>query len=286
MKPLSIAGAALLALFSAIAPATAFAQETSAPEPIELHHQIQGEGPPLVLLHGAFMTIETNWAGSLAELAKSNRVIAVELRGHGRTADRDGALSHETMADDVARLLDKLGVGKASVLGYSMGGNVALQMALRHPDRVERLVVVSAAASDKGLAAGHKEMVQHLSPEMFAGTPIVGEYQKLSPKPDFPGLVGKIKQLELKPLDVTAQLKAVKAPTLLVAGDADVVTLGHLAEMHAALGGHANGDVNGPSRAQMLVLPGTTHMGVFADPAKAQQVAAAANAFLSAPAPK
>ncbi|MBN9234576.1 MULTISPECIES: alpha/beta fold hydrolase [Phyllobacteriaceae] len=284
MKPLSIAGAALLALFSTLAPASA--QEAPAPQPIELHHQIRGEGPPLVLLHGAFMTIETNWAGSLAELAKTNKVIAVELQGHGRTADRDGALSHEAMADDVTRLLDKLGVEKASVLGYSMGGNVALQMALRHPDRVERLVVVSAAASDKGLAAGHKEMVQHLSADMFAGTPIVGEYQKLSPKPDFPGLVAKIKQLELKPFDLTAELKAVKAPTLLIAGDADIVTLGHLAEMHAALGGHANGDVNGPSRAQMLVLPGTTHMGVFAYPAKAQQVAAAANAFLSAPAPK
>lgn len=282
MKPLSIAGAALLALFSAFAPAPAFAQETPAAAPIDLHHEIRGEGPPLVLLHGAFMTIETNWATSLAELARSNRVIAVELQGHGRSADRDGALRHETMADDVVRLLDRLGVEKASVLGYSMGGNVALQMALRHPERVERLVVVSAAASDKGLAAGHKEMVGHLSADMFAGTPIVAAYQKLSPKPDFAALVGKVKELELMPFDWIADLKAVKAPVLLIAGDADVVTLGHLAEMHAALGGHANGDVNGPSRAQMLVLSGTTHMGMFADPAKAGQVAAATNAFLAA----
>jgi pimeloyl-ACP methyl ester carboxylesterase len=283
MKPLSIAGAALLALFSAIAPAVLSAQE---PAPLELHRQIHGQGPPLVLLHGAFMTIETNWATSLGELAKYNKVIAVELQGHGRTADRNGELAYETMADDVAGLLDKLGIEKASVMGYSMGGNVALQMALRHPGRVDRIVAVSAAASDKGLAPGHKEMVQRLTADMFTGAPMVAEYQKLSPKPDFPALVDKIKQLELKPFDWTAELAKVKATVLLVAGDADVVTLGHLADMHAALGGHANGDVNGPSRSQLLVLSGTTHMGILADPAKAQQVAAAANAFLNAPAPK
>ncbi|MBB6464362.1 pimeloyl-ACP methyl ester carboxylesterase [Aminobacter lissarensis] len=283
MKPLSIAGAALLALFSAIAPAVLSAQE---PAPLELHRQIHGQGPPLVLLHGAFMTIETNWATSLGELAKYNKVIAVELQGHGRTADSNGELGYETMADDVAGLLDKLGIEKASVMGYSMGGNVALQMALRHPDRVDRIVAVSAAASDKGLAPGHKEMVQRLTADMFTGAPMVAEYQKLSPKPDFPALVDKIKQLELKPFDWTAELAKVEAPVLLVAGDADVVTLGHLADMHAALGGHANGDVNGPSRSQLLVLSGTTHMGILADPAKAQQVAAAANVFLNAPAPK
>ncbi|MBE1207712.1 alpha/beta fold hydrolase [Aminobacter carboxidus] len=283
MKPLSIAGAALLALFSAIAPAVLSAQE---PAPLELHHQVHGEGPPLVLLHGAFMTIETNWVTSLEELAKYNKVIAVELQGHGRTADRNGELGYETMADDVAGLLDKLGIEKASVMGYSMGGNVALQMALRHPDRVDRIVAVSAAASDKGLAPGHKEMVQRLTADMFTGAPMVAEYQKLSPKPDFPALVDKIKQLELKPFDWTAELAKVKAPVLLVAGDADVVTLGHLADMHAALGGHDNGDINGPSRSQLLVLSGTTHMGILADPAKAQQVAAAANVFLNAPAPK
>ena len=283
MKPLSIAGAALLALFSAIAPAVLSAQE---PAPLELHRQIHGQGPPLVLLHGAFMTIETNWATSLGELAKYNKVIAVELQGHGRTADRNGELAYETMADDVAGLLDKLGIEKASVMGYSMGGNVALQMALRHPGRVDRIVAVSAAASDKGLAPGHKEMVQRLTADMFTGAPMVAEYQKLSPKPDFPALVDKIKQLELKPFDWTAELAKVKATVLLVAGDADVVTLGHLADMHAALGGHANGDVNGPSRSQLLVLSGTTHMGILADPAKAQQVAAAATAFLNAPAPK
>lgn len=283
MKPLAIAGAALLALFSAFAPATLSADEAA---PIELFHQIHGEGPPLVLLHGAFMTIETNWSTSLGQLAKSNKVIAVELQGHGRTADRDAGLSYETMADDVAGLLDKLGVEKASVMGYSMGGNVALQMALRHPERVERMVVMSTTASDKGLAPGHKEMVQHLTADMFTGAPMVEAYQKLSPKPDFSALVDKIKQLELKPFDWTAALAKVKAPVLLIAGDADVVTLGHLAEMHAALGGHANGDVNGPSRAQMMVLPNTTHMGILADPAKAQQVAVAANAFLGAPAPK
>ena len=283
MKPLSIAGALLLALLTAAAPTNLSAGEQQAAAQLVLHHEIHGQGAPLVLLHGAFMTIDTNWAGTLGELAKSNRVIAVELQGHGRTADGEGPLEHDTMADDVIRLLDTLGVQKASVLGYSMGGNVAMQFALRHPERVDRLIVISAAASDRGLAAGHREMVQHLSPDMFTGTPLVSEYERLSPDPDFPALVEKVKQLELRSFDWTADLRKIKAPTLLVAGDADVVTLGHLAEMHLALGGHANGDINGPSRAQMLILPATTHMGVLADPAKAQMIATATKAFLAAP---
>lgn len=282
MKPLSTAAALLLALFSAIAPVDPSAAQQPGAEPLGLYHEIHGEGEPLVLLHGAFMTIETNWASSLAKLALSRKVVAVELQGHGRTADRDGPLRYDTMADDVARLLETLGIEKAAVLGYSMGGNVALQLALRHPDRVDRIVVISAAASDKGLAAGHKDMVQHLLGDMFQGTPLVAEYEKLSPRPDFPGLVDKVKQLELTSFDWTADLAKIKARTLLIAGDADVVTLNHLAEMHKALGGHANGDINGPSRAQLLVLPATTHTGILSDPAKAEAVIAATTAFLAA----
>ena len=221
MKPLSTAGALLLALFTAIAPVVPSAAQQPAAEPLGLYHEIHGEGEPLVLLHGAFMTIETNWASSLAKLALSRKVVAVELQGHGRTADRDGPLRYDTMADDVARLLETLGIEKAAVLGYSMGGNVALQLALRHRDRVDRIVVISAAASDKGLAAGHKDMVQHLSADMFQGTPLVAEYEKLSPRPDFPGLVDKVKQLELTSFDWTADLAKIKARTLLIAGGRD-----------------------------------------------------------------
>lgn len=185
----------MLAFFATFAPTGLGAQEQTAAEPLELYHEIHGEGPPLVLLHEAFMTIDSNWRSSLAELGKSNKVIAVELQGHGRTPDRDAPLSYETMADDVAHLLETLDVQKASLLGYSMGANVALQLALRHPDKVARLVAVSPSASDTGLAPGHKEMVRHLSPETFAGSPVAADYDRLSPRPDFPALAEKIKQM-------------------------------------------------------------------------------------------
>lgn len=279
MKLQSLAGPLLLVLFATASTQTASGQPAA--EPLTLHHEIRGQGAPLILLHGAFMSIETNWSASLDELAKSSQVIAVELQGHGRTPDRSGPLTYETMADDVANLMDTLDIEDASVLGYSMGGNVAMQFALRHPERLDRLVVISAAASDTGLAAGHKEMVQYLSPEMFSGTPIVSQYQALSPAPDFPALVEKIKQLELTPFDVTAELHKIEAPTLLIAGDADVVTLKHLAEMYAAFGGQSHGDINGLSKTQMLILPGTTHMGILADPAKAAMVSNAATTFLA-----
>ncbi|MGO4832507.1 alpha/beta fold hydrolase, partial [Rhizobiaceae sp. 2RAB30] len=186
----------------------------------------------------------------------------------------------------VAHLLETLDVEKASLLGYSMGANVALQLALRHPDKVERLVVVSPSASDTGLAPGHEDMVRHLSPEMFTGTPVVADYERLSPRPDFPALVEKIKQIELTSYDWRADLSRIKSPVLIVGGDADVVTLGHLASMHAAMGGVAHGDINGPSQTQLMVLPATTHMGVIADPAKLQAVIAAATAFLAPPSQK
>jgi len=232
----------------------------------ELYYEKHGEGPPLVLLHGAFMDIESNWATMRDDLAQNHTVIAVELQGHGRTADRALPLSYEGMADDVAALLEELDIASASMMGYSMGANVALQMAIRHSDQVSSLVLISPSASDSGNAAEHKAMVEYLSADMFAGTPLVENYEALSPAPDFPALVDKVKALELTAFDWMDDVERIAAPTLIIGGDADVVTLDHLAALYLALGGATHGDLNGLSNTQLAILPATTHTGVLMNP--------------------
>src|ERR1700734_98736 len=111
---------------------------------LKMYYEVHGSGDPVVLLHGAFMTITNNWTGWIGELSKSRKVIAVELQGHGRTADIDRDFSSENLADDVAALLDHLKVPRADLIGYSMGGGVALQCAIRHPEKVSKVVVISA----------------------------------------------------------------------------------------------------------------------------------------------
>lgn len=264
--------ATALTLAGAVA---ASAEETT------LYYEIHGEGAPLVLLHGAFLTIQTNWSAVLGDLAASHQVIAVELQGHGHTADRDGPLSYEAMADDVAVLLESLDIPSAAILGYSMGGNVALQTALRHPGRVDSLVLISAAASDTGYAEEHKAFLPYLSADIFAGTPLVAEYEATSPAPDFPALVEKLKALELTPFDWTDQLGAIDVPVLIVAGDSDVVTLQHLTELYAGLGGTTHGDLTGLSDTRLAILPGATHMGILYDPTHAATVSRLTLDFLA-----
>src|SRR5689334_9864417 len=111
---------------------------------LEMYYEIHGSGEPVVLLHGGFMTITSNWNGWIGALSMSRKVIAVELQGHGRTADIPRALSSENHADDVAALLEYLDISRADLIGYSMGGGVAMQVAVRHPDHVRRVVVISS----------------------------------------------------------------------------------------------------------------------------------------------
>jgi len=248
----------------------AAAQEKSGLAPangLQMYYEIHGEGTPLVLLHGAYMSIPSNWEALIPTLAKTHRVIAVELQGHGRTADIDRPITYEAMADDVAALLDHLGIEKAALFGYSMGAGVALQVAVRHADKVERIVAASASMSYDGLPEGFEAMVASITPEMFAGSPMEAEYKQLSPHPEkFPVLVDKLKTLDLQHFDWQADVAKIAVPTLLIFGDADVITLEHIAKMHATLGGVANGDLNGLPKLQLAMLPGTSHMGVFMVP--------------------
>jgi pimeloyl-ACP methyl ester carboxylesterase len=227
---------------------------------LNMYYEIHGTGEPLVLLHGAYMTIDA-MGEVVPELAQTRQVIAVELQGHGRTADVDRPLSYEQMAGDTAALLRHLGVEQADIFGFSTGGGVALQVAIRHPEVVRKLVVASASYTSEGMHPGLLEMIPALTPEAFAGSPIEEAYLRSAPNPDdFPTLVAKMKRLDMEPFAWPAEeIGGIAAPTLLIVGDSDAIRLEHAVELFRLLGGGVMGDLAGLPKSQLAVLPGTTH---------------------------
>lgn len=228
----------------------------------ELYHEIHGHGEPLVVVHGSFMSVEL--MGDLVpRLAAHHQVVAVELPGHGHTPDIDGGYSYEGFADDVARLLDHLEIERASVYGYSLGGGVALQLGLRHPQRIRKLVVVGASASSDGLYPEVVAGIGNVTPEMFDGTPFRDAYDRTAPDPSaFPVLVEKLKQLDMTPFDWP--IEELTAPVLILIGDSDGTRLEHAVDMFRRLGGGVFGDLAPELPASRLaILPGTTHVGVL-----------------------
>ena len=249
---------------------------------LEMYSEIHGEGRPLVLLHGAYMTIDS-FGDLLPALASDRQVIAVELQGHGRTADVDRPITYEGMADDVAALIRELGLSEVDVYGYSMGGGVALQLAIRHPELLRKLVVVSAGHTYDVMPAELAAMFETITPEMFAGSPFETAYKEVAPNPDdFPRLVEKLKQLDLTAFDWTEQVRGITAPVLVVVGDADIVQLEYAVEMFKLLGGGVVGDMAPLPASQLAILPGTSHLGMME---RTGLLAPIARAFLDAPLP-
>jgi pimeloyl-ACP methyl ester carboxylesterase len=250
---------------------------------LQMYYEIHGQGRPLVVLHGAFMTIELMGA-LITGLARDRQVIAVELQGHGHTADIDRPLTYEGLADDTAGLLRQLGIGSADVYGYSLGGGAALQLALRQPGLVRKLVLVSASYTSDGLYPEVLAGVEHITPELFSGTPWRAAYDRVAPDPGaFPALVAKMKQLDMTPFAWPAEaVRAMRAPTMVVVGDADGTRPEHAVEMFRLRGGGVFGDLAGLPAARLAILPGTTHVGVLE---RADWLVPMVASFLDAPTP-
>jgi len=231
---------------------------------LRMYYEIHGSGSgePLVLLHGSFMTIPSNWGDWIDQLAKRRRVIAVELQGHGRTADIDRPFSYENLADDVAALLDHLEIPRADVLGYSLGGTVAIQFAIRHPDKVRKVVSLSAVFRHDGWVQEAQDAFPQITAEALSGTPLEAEYRRLSPTPDsFPTFVKRLMAMDIQPYDLGAEnLRATAAPFFFIHGDADGVRLDHIAEMFRLKGDEIFGDMRPRSKSRLAVLPNTTHV--------------------------
>ena len=234
---------------------------------LKMYYEIHGSGEPLVVLHGAFMAISGDWRDWVNELAKTRKVIAVEMQGHGRTGDIKRDMTSENLSDDVAGLLDYLKIPSADILGYSLGGGAAMQCAIRHPGKVRKVVVISAPYAFDGWVKEGRDALSTITAEVFKGSPIEAEYKKLSPTPnEFPAFVKHVVAMASKPYDFGAdKLKATKAPFFFIHGDADGVRMEHIAEMYRLKGGgNIHGDMSPRSTSRLAIIPDTTHVTLMA----------------------
>lgn len=234
---------------------------------MQVYYEVSGKGDPLVVLHGAYMNIPTMGA-IIPKLAKTHKVYALEFQGHGRTTDIDRPITYQNLADDVAAFMDAVGLKKADVFGYSMGSAAGLQLAIRHPEKVNKLVAASVAYDLQGTQPEFKEFVPKMTVEMFLEMPFAKEYPKLAANPKgFPELVKKLIQLEKEPMAWEKDVKALKTPVLIISGDADVTTLEHSVAMFRLLGGGGPGDMGKPlSPSRLAVMPATSHTAVISQP--------------------
>ena len=247
---------------------------------LDVYYELHGSGEPLVLLHGGVEGI-TMFGPVLPALAAHRQVIAVELQGHGRTADVDRPLTYEGMADDVAAVVEHLGVKRADVMGYSLGGGTALQVAIRHPGLVRKLVIVAQPFRRDGWYPEVLAAMAQLGPAASAGM-AMSPLAKLYPKVDWAQLFTKLGALLSTDYDWSREVAAISAPLLLVFADADAVRPAHMLEFFGLFGGGArDAGVDGSARpaAQLAVLPGLTHYSIGSAPA----LAALVTPFLDAP---
>ena len=239
---------------------------------LSLYYETRGTGWPLVVLHGGLGAIEM-FGPSLPLLATGRQVVAVDLQGHGRTADIDRPLDVEFLADDIAALAEHLGNDRLDIMGYSLGGLVALQTAIRHHDLVRKLVVVSTPFRRSGVYA--ERLVQAdpapVIAESLKQTPVYQLYSALAPNlDDWPVLVTKLFASMAKEFDYSEGVTHMKAATLIACADADIFPPSHAAEFFGLLGGGLRDPGwDGARRpmARLAVLPGLTHYTICNAPA-------------------
>jgi pimeloyl-ACP methyl ester carboxylesterase len=241
---------------------------------INLYYQTLGSGRPMILLHGGLFSSEM-FGPTLPALAANHQVIAVDLQGHGRTADIDRPIDIRLMADDIAALIDHLKLDKPDVVGYSLGGGVALFTAVKYPDKVRRLVVASAHARRDAIPPemlAQQAQVNAAAAEFLKDTPMWELYQRVAPHPeDFPQLLDKVGEAMAQDYDYTEDVRSLQVPTLLVAADADMAPPSHYVEMFKLLdGGLRDGGWMGEGRPKgghaLAILPGLTHYNLAISP--------------------
>jgi pimeloyl-ACP methyl ester carboxylesterase len=255
---------------------------------LQMYYEIHGEGGvPLVLLHGGISSIDVDFAGILPALAETRQVIVMDQQGHGRTADVDRPLNVVQMADDTAALIEHLGLEQVDVFGYSMGGGIAFQLAVRRPELVRKLVVAAVYTSGAGV---HPEIVsgmESLSPELFAGSPLETSYLAVAPNPDdWPVLIEKIKALGTNAEAYSSkpdEIQGIAAPVLYIIGDSDIVRPEHAVEVFRMFGGGVPGDMVGLPASRLAILPGTTHITLVQRP---EWLLPMVTEFLDAPLPE
>ena len=231
---------------------------------LKIYYEAHGQGKPIVLVHGSYMNIPMNWRHVIPALARDRQVIVAEMQGHGRTRDANREFSYEGMADDVSGLLKRLNIASSDVLGYSMGAGVAFQAALRHPEQIRRVVILSGVYAHDGWWPDAEASFATMNADTFKGTPIEKAYLEFgNDAARFPEFVKKVISIDLKKYDWSKEVKGLKAPVFIVIGDVDGVRYEHALELFRALGGGKMGDIHGLPKSRLAILPGTTHIGIL-----------------------
>ena len=252
---------------------------------LHLYYETFGSGKPLILLHGGLGSGEMFGPIIPAFTDAGRQVITVDLQGHGRTADIDRPIDTRLMADDIAALIDQLGLDKPDVLGYSLGGGTAMFLGVKHPDKIGRLILVSANVTRAAIPAemlAQQGQVTAAAAEFMKDTPMYQLYQQVAPRPeDFGRLLDKMGQSMAADFDFSEEIRGLRMPTMIVAGDADMAPPSHYVEAYKLLdGGLRDGGWMGEGRPKgghaLAIIPGRTHYNMAESPL----LAAVTNDFL------
>lgn len=231
----------------------------------KVYYEIYGTGKPIILLHGAFMTINSNWSQLIPELAKTRKVIAIELQGHGHSPYSDRKFDHAILADDVAGLMDYLRIEHAAVLGYSFGGAVAYQFAIQYPKRLNGLAIISATYKSNGWMPEINNAFKNMKPAMFENSPMQQAYDAVAPdKTKWTKFLEQMISLAQHPFDLgDANIAKISSPVLIIAGDNDGLDKIELAKTYQLLGGAVVGDFGQMPKSQLAIIPGQGHVSLM-----------------------
>jgi len=232
---------------------------------IKVYYEVYGEGRPLVLLHGAFYTIDMNWGQLIPELSKTRKVIAIEMQGHGHTPFSDRELAITTLANDVEKVMDYLKIDSADVAGFSMGGSVAYQFAVQSPKRLRKLVIISSTYKTNGWLPIVNGGFKDFKPEFFDNTPIKTAYDAVAPdKTKWRKFLEQMFAFAKVPFNVgDSNISKIAAPVLIISGDNDGTDKVELMRTYQLLGGGVSADLQPMPKSQLAIVPSQGHVSLM-----------------------
>jgi pimeloyl-ACP methyl ester carboxylesterase len=232
---------------------------------IKVYYEVYGEGKPLVLLHGAFYTIQMNWGQLIPELSKTRKVIAIELQGHGHTPFSDRKLDLATLASDVEGVMNHLKVDSADVAGYSMGGSVAYQLTIQSPKRVRKLVIISSTYKTSGWLSQVTNGFKGLKPEFLTNTPMKAAYDAVAPdKTKWTKFLEQMIAFAGTPFNMgDNNIAKITSPVLLISGDNDGLDKIELIKTYQLLGGCVSADLGPMPKSHLAIVPSQGHVSLM-----------------------